>query len=270
MTLSDMFSLEDRIVIITGGLGQLGRQYIQAIHAVGGRVAVFDILEEENAREQLNALNPDALYCQVDITSRKSICNGLSIVQKKLGTPYGLVNNAALDSPPGSPEEENGPFETYPEESWDKIMEVNAKGVFLTCQIVGGGMANAGGGSIVNICSTYGIVSPNQSLYEYRRKRGEVFFKPVAYSASKSALLNFTRYIATYFAPRGVRANLLTPGGIFNNQDEEFLSGYCDKVPLGRMADEAEYNGAIVFMLSDASSYMTGSNLVIDGGWTAW
>jgi NAD(P)-dependent dehydrogenase (short-subunit alcohol dehydrogenase family) len=151
------------------------------------------------------------------------------------------------------------------------VMQVNTKGVFLCCQVIGGAMAAADRGSIVNISSIYGLVSPNQSIYEYRREAtGMPFVKPVAYSVSKSALFNLTRYLATYWAKNNVRVNTLTFGGVFNEQDPKFLENYCARVPLGRMAREDEYNGAIIFLLSDASSYMTGSNVVIDGGWTAW
>jgi NAD(P)-dependent dehydrogenase (short-subunit alcohol dehydrogenase family) len=149
-------------------------------------------------------------------------------------------------------------------------MEVNAKGVFLACQVFGGAMAKAGRGSVVSISSIYGMLSPDQRIYEYRRETGEPFFKPVAYSASKSSLFNLTRYLATYWAPRGVRVNTVSLAGVFNRQDERFLAGYEPKVPLGRMAREDEYNGAIVFLMSDASSYMTGANVVLDGGFTAW
>lgn len=181
-----------------------------------------------------------------------------------------MINNAALDSPPDAPPEENGPFETYPEKSFDAVMGVNVKGTLFCCQIIGGKMAARGGGAIVNIASIYGILSPNQDIYEFRRKNGDVFFKPVAYSVSKSAIINLTRYLATYWAQKGVRVNTLTLHGVFNNQPKEFLDAYCPKVPMGRMADAEEMIGPILFLSSDASSYMTGANLVVDGGWSAW
>lgn len=270
---ADIFNVQDKIVVITGGLGQLGRQFSLTLLDRGAKVAVFDVqADEQKIADRFGKRHGDdnLFFLPVDITNRGSLVNGLNKVIARWDAPHVLINNAALDSPPNAPAEENGPFETYPEKSWDKVMEVNVKGVFLCCQVVGGKMAEAGRGSIINICSTYGIVSPDQRIYEYRNRDGQPFFKPVAYSASKSAILNLTRYLATYWADKNVRVNTLTFGGVFNNQDEEFLKGYCARVPLGRMAREDEYNGAIIFLTSDASSYMTGSNLVIDGGWTAW
>jgi len=269
----NLFNVQDKIIVITGGLGQLGRQYSLALLERGAKVAVIDLNIDKNTvaekfREHSN--NKNLLFISADITQKDSIKSALTQINTTFGTPHALVNNAALDSPPNAPVEENGPFEHYPETSWDEVMKVNVKGVFLCCQAIGGQMAEAGRGSIINICSTYGIVSPDQSLYEYRRQTGVPFFKPVAYSASKSAILNLTRYMATYWADKNVRVNTLTLGGVYNNQDAEFLKGYCARVPLDRMAREDEYNGAIIFLISDASSYMTGSNLVIDGGWTAW
>jgi len=263
----DLFSVEGKVVVVTGGCGQLGRRYTAALAARGARVALFDAAEPGAG---LEAGADSVLTVRVDVTRRDSIEAGLAEVVARWGAPHALVNNAALDSPPGAPAEENGPFETYPEASWDRVMEVNVKGVFLCCQVVGGCMARAGRGSVVNIGSIYGLVSPDQRIYEYRRAGGEPFFKPVAYSASKSALLNLSRYLATYWAGSGVRVNTLTLAGVFNNQDAQFLEGYCARVPLGRMARADEYDGAVIFLVSEASAYMTGSNLVIDGGWTAW
>lgn len=269
----DLFSLKGKVIVITGGCGQLGRQFTRALVERGARVAIFDLEPDKCATLDLEGEPLDqtaVLSFAVDVTRRDSIEDGLAKVTSRWGTPHGLINNAALDSPPNASSEENGPFETYPESSWDRVMQVNAKGVFLCCQVVGGSMAEAGRGSIINICSIYGVVSPNQHIYEYRRAGGSPFFKPVAYSASKSSLLNLTRYLATYWAEKSVRVNTLTFAGVFNNQDPQFLENYCAHVPMGRMAQEHEYNGAIVFLISEASSYMTGANLIIDGGWTAW
>jgi NAD(P)-dependent dehydrogenase (short-subunit alcohol dehydrogenase family) len=268
----DLFSVENRVVVITGGMGQLGRQFAHALNLRGAKVAVLDLNAHD---EHLRAQFPqgmrwdDVIFVPVDVTSRASLEAGLEKVKERFGIPHGLINNAALDAPPNAPAEENGPVEAYPESSWDQVMEVNVKGVFLCCQVFGAAMAGAGRGSIINISSIYGIVSPDQRIYEYRRASGEPFFKPAAYSVSKSALLNLTRYLSTYWAANKVRVNTLTFGGVFNNQDELFLEGYHARVPLGRMAREDEYNGAVIFLISDASSYMTGSNLIMDGGWTA-
>ena len=269
----DIFDVRDKIVIITGGMGQLGRQYTMALLERGARVALFDLDGGESgvSRRFPSAAGKENLIgLPVDVTDRDSVDAGLGEVNRLWGIPNGLINNAALDSPPNAPVEENGPFESYPGTSWDMVMEVNVKGVFICCQVIGGQMSQSGRGSVVNIASIYGLVSPDQRIYEYRRTEGSEFYKPVAYSVSKSALLNLSRYLATYWGAKNVRVNTLTLGGVFNNQDERFLEGYCHRVPLGRMAREDEYNGAIIYLISDASSYLTGANLIIDGGWTAW
>ena len=267
----DLFSVQDRVAVVTGGLGQLGGQYAAALLDAGAKVALLD----SAAGDLPDALvgrdgNPSLLSLTADVTDRGSLEQALEAVVEQLGAPTGLINNAALDSPPDAPAGENGPFESYPRESWDRVLEVNVTGSFLACQVFGDAMAKAGGGSIVNVSSIYGVVSPDQRLYEHRRRSGEEFFKPVAYSVSKSAVLNLTRYLATYWAGAGVRVNTLTLGGVKRDQDAEFLREYEARVPLGRMAHEDDYNGAVIFLLSDASRYMTGANLVIDGGWTAW
>jgi NAD(P)-dependent dehydrogenase (short-subunit alcohol dehydrogenase family) len=245
-----LFSLQDRVAIVTGGSGQLGRQIVRGLEEAGARVVTFDI-----------AADPP-----VDVTDRAA----LEAAVDEVGTPHVLVNAAALDSPPDAPAEEVGPVESYPEESFDAVMNVNVKGTFLCCQVVGARMAAEGRGSIINISSVYGMLSPVQELYEFRRRGGEEFFKPVAYSVSKSALYNLTRYLATYWAKSGVRVNTLTLAGVRNDQPREFVDAYTDRIPVGRMAEAAEVVGPIVFLASDASSYVTGGNLVVDGGWSAW
>ncbi len=259
----ELFDLSGRVAVVTGGLGQMGRVYTDGLVARGMRVAVFDVAAETGA-------DGDIRHHRVDVTDRGSVETATAEVVAEWGAPHLLVNNAALDSPPDAPPEEVGPFETYPEASFDAIMDVNVKGAVLCCQVVGAAMAAAGRGSIVNVSSVYGLLSPPQDLYEFRRQAGETFFKPVAYSVSKSALLNLTRYLATYWAQAGVRVNTLTLGGVFNDQPQEFLDAYGARVPLGRMAEAGEALGAVVFLASDASSYVTGANLVVDGGWSAW
>jgi len=249
-----LFDLSGRVAVVTGGLGQLGSVYVDGLRDRGMKVAVFDVAAEDS----------------VDVTDRPSIEAATERVIAEHGVPHLLVNNAALDSPPDAPAEEVGPFETYPESSFDQVMGVNVKGTLLCCQVVGAAMAREGRGSIVNISSVYGMLSPQQEIYEFRRHGGEAFTKPVAYSVSKSAILNLTRYLATYWAKEGVRVNTLTLAGVFNDQPVEFLEAYTARVPLGRMAEAREALGAIVFLASDASSYMTGANLVVDGGWSAW
>jgi NAD(P)-dependent dehydrogenase (short-subunit alcohol dehydrogenase family) len=264
------FALDGRVVVVTGGLGQLGSSFVRALVASGARVVVLDVTDDFTQAPRLNGIDRNALMlCKADVTDRTSLEAALAAITRRWETPFGIINNAALDTPPDAPAGENGPFETYPESSFERVMEVNVKGVFLCCQVFGGAMAEARRGSIVNIGSIYGILSPDQALYEFRRQRGETFFKPVAYSVSKSALYNLTRYLAVYWGSQSVRVNTLTFAGVFNNQDPEFLKPYLPKVPLGRMAEPQDYDGPVVFLMSDASRYMTGSNMVIDGGFSA-
>jgi len=270
---NSLFDLSGKIAVITGGFGQLGRQYSCAIVKSGGKVFILDISTSSEIPDPLfekfiEEGKIKAIKC--DITSRKEVEKSLLKIEKLWKTPDILINNAALDSPPNAPAKENGPFESYPKESLNKILDVNISGTFICCQVFGGAMAKAGKGSIINISSIYGMVSPNQDIYKYKRIGGKEWYKPASYAVSKSAIMNLTRYLATYWAKKGVRVNTLSPAGIFNNQDKEFLTEYKKRIPIGRMAEPHEMNGAIIFLSSDASSYMTGANLVIDGGWTAW
>ncbi|MFH1236347.1 MAG: SDR family oxidoreductase [Parcubacteria group bacterium] len=270
---NELFSVRDRVAIVTGGLGNLGQRFCVTLVNAGARVACCDIAETTKIHVPgfAEKRNDGSIHVfRVDLTKRHHLEETLTELHELWGWPSILINNAGLHSPPGAPAEENGPFETYPESSYNLIMDANLKGMFLSCQVFGGAMAKEKHGSIVNIASTYGLVSPNQDIYAYKRKDGTQWFKPAAYAVAKSAVFNLTRYLATYWAHQGVRVNTLTPGGIFENQDKEFLSEYEKRVPMGRMADPDEMNGAVLFLASQASSYVTGANIVVDGGWTAW
>jgi NAD(P)-dependent dehydrogenase (short-subunit alcohol dehydrogenase family) len=265
------FDLDGRVVIVTGGLGQLGASFANALLDAGARVAILDISDDRaRARIPLQNAGEDRLRLyQSDVTSRASLQGVLQAIESSWGAPFGLVNNAAIDSPPDAPASENGPFESYPESSLDRMLDVNVKGVIYCCQVFGAAMAREGKGSIINISSIYGVLSPDQGLYQYRRDRGEEFYKPVGYSVTKSALINLTRYLAVYWGKAGVRVNTLTFAGVYANQEPAFLEPYTKKVPLGRMAEPEDYDGPVVFLMSDAARYMTGANVVVDGGFTA-
>lgn len=264
-----IFDVSREVVAITGVAGQLGCEYANVFLHRGARVIGLDVRPTESSDALCAAFDDRFLFCETDVTVKSSLHDAATKAEKIFGVPTVLINNAAIDSPPSAPSQENGPFEEYPELSWDQVMNVNLKGVYLGCQVFGGAMARKGRGVVINVASIYGMVAPDQSLYEYRRRRGEVFYKPVAYAVSKSGILNLTRYLAVYWAKQHVRVNTLTIAGVFNNQEKEFLDGYCGRIPVGRMADSDEYNGAILFLASPASRYMTGANLIIDGGWTA-
>ena len=260
-----MFNIKNKIVVVTGSSGQMGRIYSKFFLKNGAKVAGLDI----SKHKQYDLKNENFLFVETDITNKGSIKNALQEIKQKFGIPDVLINNAGLDSPPSTNSSDTGPFEEYPEEAWDKVLDVNLKGIFLASQIFGEAMSQNKKGSIINISSIYGLVSPDPKIYDYKNKGKNSFYKPVAYAASKSGVLNLTKYLAVYWAKDNVRVNTLSISGVFNNQDEEFLESYCSRIPIGRMAEEDEYNGALLFLASDDSSYMTGSNLIIDGGWTA-
>jgi len=273
-----LFSVENKICVVTGGMGQLGAQYSKELYERGARVAVWgrnvgaDRIEKIFPAEKYNYEN--LKFYQVDITHKDQIENALDKIEQVWGgAPEVLVNNAGIDTQPSAPPEVSGPFENFPEEVFREVVDINLVGTFLTCQAVGARMVAAGkGGSIINVGSIYGMVSPVQDIYAYKKEMtGIPFVKPVAYCAAKSGVYNLTRYLATYWGKMNIRVNTLTLSGVWRDtQDQYFHANYCSRIPIGRMAQEDEYNGVIVFLSSDASKFMTGSNVVVDGGWTAW
>jgi NAD(P)-dependent dehydrogenase (short-subunit alcohol dehydrogenase family) len=266
----ELFSLYNKIAIVTGALGLLGKQHCSALAEAGAKIIVCD-LNEEGCVKFAKSLPTDSLGIFLDVTEQESVRN----VRDKILESYGhidvLVNNAAINDMFENPAAalEQSKFENYPLGLWQKSFDVNVTGVFLCSQVFGKIMMEQKSGSIINIASTYGIVAPNQSLY--KNPDGEqVFFKPPAYSATKGAIIAFTKYLAAYWGNKGIRINTLSPGGVENYQEEYFVKNYSSRTPLGRMACPSDYKGALIFLASDASAYMTGANLVVDGGFTIW
>jgi NAD(P)-dependent dehydrogenase (short-subunit alcohol dehydrogenase family) len=268
-----LFSVAGRVGVVTGGFGQLGAELAAALHERGMRVAAIDVRDEprDGAADLAGGLAAGEIrHFAADVTDRAAIDGVLRELERDWGTPHLLVNAAAIDAPPGAPAEDVGPFEGVPLEALERVVGVNVLGTVVPCQVLGAAMAQEGRGSVVNVASVYGMVSPDQSLYDFRRDAGDVFYKPAAYAASKSAVLNLTRYLATYWGESGVRVNTLTPHGIADGQPEPFVEAFARRSPLRRLMTAAEAVGPVVFLASDASSYVTGANIVVDGGWTAW
>src|SRR5699024_5068068 len=275
--MADIFDVSEKVVLITGGFGQIGAEFVKEFHSRGARVAVASrSASDELLTEAFPtfASSDRLLAVPIDIVSQDSVEKALDVIEQEWGSsPNVLINNAGLDTQPSAPPEVSGPFENFPVEVFQEVVDVNLVGTFIVTQAVGARLKAARrGGSIVNVGSIYGMLSPVQGLYAHREEQtGVPFVKPVAYSAAKSGIYNFTRYSATYWGRDGIRVNTLTPSGVFRNtQDATFQKNYSDRIPIGRMAQADEFNGAVVFLASDASKYMTGANLVIDGGWTAW
>lgn len=269
----DKFALDGRTALVTGGAGLLGRQFTRALGEAGAGVVVAD-LDFKSAQTHARQLTDDGLQAiavKVDVTVPDSVSDMIQSSVAEFGSLDILVNSAALDpkfDPDNLDTQSDNAFETYPLETWKKAIEVNLTGMFLVCQAAARQMLSQDYGVIINICSTYGLVGPDQRLYE--RPKGPRHYKPVYYTVSKAGVLGLTRYLATYYAGKPIRVNALTPGGVFNQHDDAFLKAYTARTVIGRMANPDEMSGAIVFLASEASSYMTGANLVVDGGWTAW
>jgi NAD(P)-dependent dehydrogenase (short-subunit alcohol dehydrogenase family) len=266
----ELFSLKNKTAIVTGSLGLLGKQHCIALAEAGANVVVCDLNENEciNFAESLPT-ESKGIY--LNVTDKKSILDACKEVMVKFGQVDILVNNAAINDMFENPVSalEQSKFENYPLLCWEKSFKVNVTGVFLCSQVFGQVMMEKNSGSIINISSTYGIVAPNQNLY-LDQNGHQIFYKPPAYSATKGAVISFTRYLAAYWGNSGIRVNTLSPGGVENSQDEFFIKNYSSRTPVGRMAKPMDYKGALIFLASDASSYMTGANLVVDGGFTIW
>lgn len=270
---SPLFAVKGQVIILTGGCGLLGSEYARSLAQEGARVVIADLRLDsaEALAAELRAREGEALAVQVDVSSKPSVQALVERVRAEYGRIDVLVNNAAIDPKfdPKGKAAHSSVFEDYPLEMWNQSLAVNVTGMFLCAQSVAPQMLSQGKGVIINISSMYGMVGPNQGLYQSPEGEAPVF-KPVAYSVTKSAVLGLTKYLATYWGGKGIRVNTLTLGGVFAGHDEGFLARYGTLAPMGRMADRSEYCGALIFLASDASSYMTGANLVVDGGWTAW
>lgn len=253
------FDLSGEIALLTGGAGILGAAFAAALVRHGARVVIVD-RDGPKARKLAGSI-PGASGHEADITD----ADALRRLQQDLEPPTILVNNAAAKSANFF-----APFEEFPLEDWEQVMSANLTGAMLCSQVFGTAMAARGRGCIVNVLSIYGIVAPDQRIYEGSSYEGRAINTPAVYSASKAALLGLTRYLATYWSAQGVRVNAITPGGVRSGQNDTFVRRYSARVPLGRMAEREELAGALVFLASPAASYVTGQNLVVDGGLSVW
>ena len=265
MNVKNIFDLTDKTVILTGAAGYLGGNYADGLSQSGANVVLADINYqgckklEHKIREKYDV---DPLSVKLDLTQSKSINNLVSKITKKYSSIDVLINNAAYQ---GTPKIRTAGFENLTLETWNQAISVNLTGIFLLSQQIGKIMKNQKFGNIINISSIYGIVGADQRIYGKSGLNSAVF-----YAATKGAVLNLTRYLASFWNRTGIRVNTFSPGGVENKQDKNFIKNYSKKTMIGRMARNDEYVGALIFLASDASSYMTGSNLIIDGGWTAW
>jgi NAD(P)-dependent dehydrogenase (short-subunit alcohol dehydrogenase family) len=263
----DLFRLDGQVAIVTGGAGLLGLEHAVALADSGAHVVLVDLnfdVCEQRARQITEQRSVRALALEGDVTRKDSWNVVLEQALAEFGRVDILVNNAAFTNQSRSANY-GADFAEFPLEDWHQILEVNLTGSFLGCQVVGRQMLRQRSGSIVNIASLYGVVSPNHRLYP-----GTGTHQPVAYSVSKAGVISLTRYLATLWADQGVRVNCITPGGVHDQQADLFLSRYAQQSPMGRMAHKEEMRGALVYLASAASAYCTGHNLIVDGGWTAW
>lgn len=265
------FSLDTQVAVVTGACGRLGPVWIDALVEAGARVAALDLPGASPSPlfdDLMGRAGSAVQRFDCDITSRASIESAADAVTGRLGPPTILVNNAGIDQPPDSPAARHQLHE-LPADTFRRMVDVNLVGTFQVIQVFGARMAAAGGGSIVNIGSLYASVSPDARFYDHLAGNAP-FVKSPAYGASKAGVVNLSKFFATHWADRGVRVNTLSPGGVLAGQDEQFKAKYGARVPLGRMASAEDLKGPLVFLASGASSYVTGHELRVDGGFTAW
>lgn len=262
------FNVKGKVIIITGALGLLGSTYVEGFSQEGANVVIVDLRDElcnQRAEEKAQKYGTEPLGIGCDIANKEEVERMVKSVVSKYGCIDVLINNAAIQT-----EHFFAPFEEYSVENWDKVMSVNVTGMFLCSQAVGKEMKKEREGSIINIASIYGIVAPDQRIYEGAFYSEKQINTPLVYSTSKGAVISLTRYLATYLAKYGIRVNAVTPGGVYSGQNEIFVKKYSERCPLGRMAKPEEIFNAVYFLACDASSYITGHNLIVDGGWTIW
>jgi NAD(P)-dependent dehydrogenase (short-subunit alcohol dehydrogenase family) len=275
---SSRYDLTGRTALVTGAGGLLGKQHVAALSEAGARVVVTDVglVQAEAAVTALKqiAASADLIALAIDVTSLDSVRAANEQLAGRGITVDILVNNAAIDpkvtSSPGVMHSSR--FEAFPVPQWQTEIAVGLTGAMLCAQVFGGDMAKHGRGVILNIASDLGVIAPDQRLYRqpHVTREEEQPVKPVTYSVIKHGLIGLTKYLATYWADHGVRVNAISPGGVFNNQDPAFVDRLTRLIPMGRMAEVDEYRSAVQFLCSDASSYMTGQNLVMDGGRSVW
>lgn len=268
--MTELFDLNGKIIVLTGATGYLGSRFSEDLVDRGAVVIIAD-LHQEKCRDLAETLSKKgsgkAIPLAVDLTNEESVRSWADQILSKFGHVDVLINNAATKS-----EFFFNDLAEFPLKDWKSVMDVNLTGAFLTVKALGPAMAKRKKGSIINVSSIYGVVGPDQSIYEgsFHADFGRSINTPLIYSASKSGIIGLTKYLATYWGPSGVRTNTLTPGGVFGGQNEEFQKRYIAKVPMRRMAKREDLLGAIVFLASDASSYVNGQNIIVDGGFTAW
>ena len=269
MDSNKLFNLKNKTIVLTGSAGRLGTRFAHVLSKSGANVVLIDIEQSANKKLEreliLQYKTKPTSFC-VDISDQNKVKQLIKKIMLKYSKIDVLINNAHFI--PRTHAKRDASFEKYPLDLWDETISINLRGLFLCCQEIGQIMLKQKKGVIVNISSIYGIVGADQRIYGKSRLNSPPF-----YAASKGAMVNFSRYLAAYWEGKNIRVNTLTLGGVFDeklHKDKTFVKNYSKKTILGRMANKNEYNGAMLFLCSDASSYMTGSNLVLDGGWTAW